>query len=147
MIRRDFIKLIATSLASCPLVAVAQRAIPVRALLSGRHRSALGYSIRRVFAGYARATDYEEGKDYCSNGDLQVPELGASARAGEGTHRKRKVSCYLRTTSTAAGIMAAHQGHHNNSDCDGFLRGRPHRIWACCNILDIRPEMSRDRLL
>jgi putative tryptophan/tyrosine transport system substrate-binding protein len=106
MIRRDFIKLIATSLASCPLVAVAQQAIPVIGALSPADRSALDTSIYAGFSLGMRELGYEEGKDYLlewrfAGGDYErLPEL-AKELIG------RKVSVIF-ATSTAA-VQAAHK--------------------------------------
>jgi putative tryptophan/tyrosine transport system substrate-binding protein len=65
MIRRDFIRLVITSLASYPIMATAQRSIPVVGALSPSARPATFDS--GVYAGFLqgmRELGYTEGKDY-----------------------------------------------------------------------------------
>jgi putative ABC transport system substrate-binding protein len=107
MIRRDFIKFIIASLASYPLMATAQRSIPVIGALSPAARPAQFHST--VYDGFLqvmRELGYVEGKDYLiewrfADGDYaRLPEL-----ANELVGLKVNV---LFAKSTAA-IQAAHK--------------------------------------
>jgi putative ABC transport system substrate-binding protein len=64
MIRRDFIKLIITSLASHPIAAMAQRSIPVIGALSPNTHTVLDSSFYAGFSQGMRELGYAEGKDY-----------------------------------------------------------------------------------
>ena len=64
MIRRDFIKLIITSLASHPIAAMAQRPIPVIGALSPNSHTVLDSSFYAGFSQGMRELGYAEGKDY-----------------------------------------------------------------------------------
>jgi len=106
MIRRDFIKLIITSLASYPITATAQRSIPVIGALSPSARPATFDT--GVYAGFLqgmRELGYTEGKDYLiewrfAEGDYaRLPAL-----ANDLVALNVKV---LFATSTAS-ILAAH---------------------------------------
>jgi putative ABC transport system substrate-binding protein len=123
MIRRDFIKFIIASLASHPLAATAQRAIPVIGALSPAARPPqFETSFYVGFLEGMRELGYVEGKDYLiewrfAGGDYaRLPELAKELIA-------LKVNV-LFATSTAA-ILAAHKETNSVPIVMGYYEDDP----------------------
>ena len=122
MIRRDFIKLIITSLASHPIAAMAQRSIPVIGALSPNSHTVLDSGFYAGFSQGMRELGYAEGKDYLiewrfAEGDY----TRLSALANELV--ALKVNVLFATSSPS--ILAAHAATTTIPIVMGYFEGDP----------------------